>query len=262
VRRVTSATTGTPDFPPLDGVRHRYVDLPGLRMHVAEAGPPDPVGGPVLLLHGFPQHWWGWNKVIPGLAEHYRVICPDFRGAGWTDAPRNGYTAGQLVADVVALLDTLELDRVRLIGHDWGALVGFLLCLQHPDRVERYVSLAIPHPYVRFAPPFLAMLPRLWFQYAIATPVLGPRLLSKGRQPLARYLLANYTSDPGVWSAQDIELFVAPFPGTGPRPCGLGPVPGLHRADLRACAGWPVPGFAAENPDPRAVRFRGSEHAR
>lgn len=176
-------------------------------MHVAEAGS----GEPLLLLHGFPQHWWEWRKVIPGLAEHYRVICPDLRGAGWTDAPRDGYQAEQLVADVVALLDALELDRVRLIGHDWGALVGFLLCLAHPQRVERYVSLAIPHPFVRFDPRLLAALPRLWFQYVIATPVLGPRLLRTGRQPLTRYLLDNYTSDRGAWSEQDIELFVAPF---------------------------------------------------
>ena len=70
-------------LPVLKGVEHRFVDLPGLRMHVAEAGS----GRPLLLLHGFPQHWWEWRKVIPELAQHYRVIVPDLRGAGWTDAP-------------------------------------------------------------------------------------------------------------------------------------------------------------------------------
>jgi pimeloyl-ACP methyl ester carboxylesterase len=199
--------TGAQDFPHLDGVEHRFVDLPGLRMHVAEDGH----GEPLLLLHGFPQHWWEWRKVIPALAEHYRLICPDLRGAGWTDAPRNGYAADQLVADVVALLDALELDRVRIMAHDWGALVGFLLCLYHPERVESYVSLAIPHPFVRFDPRLLAAVPRLWFQYAIATPILGPRLLSKGRQPLARYLLESYTADKAAFSEQEIELFVGPF---------------------------------------------------
>jgi pimeloyl-ACP methyl ester carboxylesterase len=93
-----------------------------------------------------------------------------------------------LVADIVALLDVLELDRVTVMAHDWGALVGFLLCLYHPARVERYVSLAIPHPFVRFNPRLLTALPRLWFQYTIATPVVGPFLLRKGRQSLARYL--------------------------------------------------------------------------
>jgi len=196
-----------PEFPQLDGVEHRFVDLPGLRMHVAEAG----AGEPLLLLHGFPQHWWGWYKVMPALAERYRVIAPDLRGAGWTDAPAAGYTAEQLVADVVALLDALELDPVRIMAHDWGALVGFLLCLDHPQRVERYLSLAIPHPFVKFNPRLVTAIPRLWFQYAIATPGLGPMLLAKGRQPMAHYLLDHYTSDRSAFTQHDRELFAAPF---------------------------------------------------
>lgn len=196
-----------PAMPALEGVEHQFIDLPGLRMHVAEAG----AGEPVLLLHGFPEHWWEWRKVIGDLAEHYRVICPDLRGAGWTQAPRDGYTPDQLVADVAALLDALGLERVRIIGHDWGALVGFLFCLHHPQRVERYISLAIPHPYVRPDPRLLPVTARLWFQFAIATPVLGPLLLRSGRQPLARYLLNHFTSDRAAWSAEDLELFMAPF---------------------------------------------------
>ena len=85
-------------------------------MHVAEAGE----GDPVLLLHGFPQHWWAWRGVIPRLAENHRVIVPDLRGAGWTDVPRTGYDRDQLVADVVALLDALEVDRVHVVAHDWS----------------------------------------------------------------------------------------------------------------------------------------------
>ena len=199
--------TERPEFPDLGGVEHRFVKLPGLTMHVAEAGN----GEPLLLLHGFPQHWWGWYKVLPALAQRYRVIAPDLRGAGWTDAPPDGYNSEQLVADVVALLDALELDRVKLMAHDWGALVGFLLCLHHPQRVERYISLAIPHPFVRFNPRLLAAVPRLWFQNAIATPVVGPYLLSKGRQRMATYLLDHFTSDRSAFTPRDRDLFVAPF---------------------------------------------------
>ena len=176
-------------------------------MHIAEAGE----GEPLLLLHGFPQHWWEWRELIPVFALSYRVICPDLRGAGWTDAPRDGYTADQLVDDVVSLLDELGVDSARIVAHDWGALVGFLLCLDHPNRVKQYVSLAIPHPFVRFHPQLLPAVARLWFQFAIATPVIGPVLLSRGSQPLARYLLKSYTSDPSAWSQRDIELFIAPF---------------------------------------------------
>ncbi len=76
----------TVPLPHVDGVEHRWVDAGGLRMHVAEAGPPD--GPAAMLVHGWPQHWYEWRKLIGPLADAgHRVICPDLRGLGWTDAP-------------------------------------------------------------------------------------------------------------------------------------------------------------------------------
>ena len=194
-------------LPTLSGVEHAYVDLPGLRMHVAEAG----AGEPVLLLHGFPQHWWEWRGIIPRLAPHYRVICPDLRGAGWTDAPAEGYTSEQQRADVLALLDCLGLDRIRLVAHDWSAIVGFQLATHRPERIEQYVSLATPHPWIRFRPAMLRGAWRLWFQPVIATPGLGPRLLARGDQRLARYLLEQDGAGGALRSAEDREAFLAPL---------------------------------------------------
>lgn len=174
-------------------------------MHVAEAGR----GEPVLLLHGCPQHWWAWRKVVPGLAEHYRVIAPDLRGAGWTDAPPGGYGRDQLVDDVINLMDALHLDRVCLIGYDWGGILGFRLCLFHPERVRRFVAMAAPHPYVRFHARMLVEMWRLWPMFAIATPVVGPRLLGGGKQRFARYLLESDALEAGVWSAEDLDLFLS-----------------------------------------------------
>ena len=74
------------------------------------------------------------------------MICPDLRGAGWTDAPPDGYTRAAARRDLLALLDHLGLDRVRLVAHDWSAIVGFQLCLEHPDRVQQYVGLAVSAP--------------------------------------------------------------------------------------------------------------------
>ena len=73
--------------PNVPGVQHSFVDAGGLRTHVAEAGE----GEPLVMLHGWPQHWYVWRHVIPRLAETYRVICPDLRGLGWTEAPADGY---------------------------------------------------------------------------------------------------------------------------------------------------------------------------
>jgi pimeloyl-ACP methyl ester carboxylesterase len=195
------------EFPHLDGVEHRFVDLPGLRMHIAEAGR----GEPVLLLHGFPQHWWEWRDLIPQLAHTHRVIAADLRGAGWTAAPFTGYERHALLADLVALLDALELPRVRVIAHDWAALCGFHLCLGHPERVRAYVSLAVPHPYLRSDPRMLKNMHHSWYQLPLVTPGLGARVLGGGRQGLARYLLRRYSARPGAISDADMELFLGPL---------------------------------------------------
>ncbi|MFX8848730.1 alpha/beta fold hydrolase, partial [Acinetobacter baumannii] len=75
--------------PPLDGVTHEFVAAGALRMHVALAGPED--APPLLLLHGWPQNWWLWRAIIPALASRFRVIAPDLRGHGWSEAPAGGY---------------------------------------------------------------------------------------------------------------------------------------------------------------------------
>lgn len=194
-------TEMTSQLPHLDGVRHRFVDLPGLRMHVAEAG----AGDPVLLLHGFPQHWWEWRGVIAGLAETCRVIAPDLRGAGWTDAPQRGYTRAQLRGDILSLLDALGLDQVHIITHDMGALVGLALCLDHPERVRGHVSLGVPPPFLSFSPRLIPVFRHLWFQQVIAMPGLGHRLLSGGQQRLPRHLLQPILSR---WPESDVGIFV------------------------------------------------------
>lgn len=192
-------------LPHVDGVRHRFVDLPGLRMHVAEAGE----GPPLLLLHGFPQHWWVWRKMLPTLAAHYRVICPDLRGAGWTDAPPDGYTATQLVDDVVALLDELQLERVDLMGYDSGGIVGYRLCLWHPERIGRFVNFGTPHPYPTFHARILLSMWRLWPMFAVATPGLGPWLLRAGRQRVPRFMMTSDTRDPAVFPPEVVEAYVS-----------------------------------------------------
>ena len=162
-----AASRPMPDVP---GVEHRFVDAGGLRMHVAEAGE----GDPLVLLHGWPQHWYMWRGVIPRLAERYRVIAPDLRGFGWTEAPPSGYEKESLALDVLALMDELGLDRVRLVGHDWGGMAGFFMCLRAPRRIERYLVINTAHPWPRVPARKLPRLWRLWYQVAMASPLVGP----------------------------------------------------------------------------------------
>jgi pimeloyl-ACP methyl ester carboxylesterase len=96
-----------PRLPRLAGVEHRFIDLgTRVRAHVAEAGPPDAPA--VLCLHGWPQHWWMWRRVLPLLDDSYRLVCPDLRGLGWSGWPDDGDFAKQRLADdALALLDAL-----------------------------------------------------------------------------------------------------------------------------------------------------------
>jgi pimeloyl-ACP methyl ester carboxylesterase len=171
--------TVAPELPGVSGrlhVQHRDVRVNGLRLHVAEAGS----GPPLLLLHGWPQHWWSWRELIPSLAEGHRVLAPDLRGWGWSEAPPGDYAKTTFAADMLALLDAEGLERVKLIGHDWGAFTGFLLVLEHPERVEQMVGLDIAPPWTprpsfrQLALPLLAS-----YQLLLATPLLGTAAMTR-----------------------------------------------------------------------------------
>ncbi|MBA5639345.1 alpha/beta fold hydrolase [Duganella sp. LX20W] len=123
----------------------RRVCVNGITLNVIDEGQ----GEPVLLLHGFPDTHAIWRHQIPALVKAgYRVIAPDLRGCGQSDIPRSkwSYRLTNLVADVAALLDALELRQVRLVGHDWGAVISWAFVLRHPERVACYVALSVGHP--------------------------------------------------------------------------------------------------------------------
>lgn len=182
-------------------VEHRWVETSRIRMHVAEAG----TGDPLVLLHGWPQHWYAWRRVIPELSRHYRLLCPDLRGLGWSDAPPGGYEKESLASDVLALLDALGIERIRLVGHDWGGMVGFFMCLRAPERVQQYVALNEPHPWLRIGPREVIGSWRLWYQTVLALPGLGTWALRRG--PAFVDSLLRLWSGRDVWSDAERRSF-------------------------------------------------------
>ncbi|HEX6116762.1 MAG TPA: alpha/beta fold hydrolase [Solirubrobacterales bacterium] len=156
------------EIPFVEGVEHRQVLANGIRIHLAEAGDPD--APPVICLHGWPQHWYLWRHLIGPLAESRRVICPDLRGLGWSEAPPGGYHKERLADDLLALVDVLEVERASLVGHDWGGWVGFLACLREPERFEAFLALAISPPFSKPTPRSLAAAWRLAYQLPLASP--------------------------------------------------------------------------------------------
>jgi pimeloyl-ACP methyl ester carboxylesterase len=164
-------------IPQIDGVSHHRVRARGIEFHYAEAGSGEDV---VLCLHGWPQHWYEWRHLMPELADRHRVLALDLRGFGWSHAPEDGYEKEEMASDVLAVLDELGIGRVKLVGHDWGGWIGFLLCLREPRRFERYLALNILPPWTSMR----AMAPhlwRFWYQWMIASPGLGYRLHRSGK---------------------------------------------------------------------------------
>jgi len=191
-------------LPELPGVWHDYVNARGLRMHVALAGSAD--RPPVVLVHGWPQNWWAWRRVIPALAGRFRVIVPDLRGHGWTEAPEGGYEKEQLASDLLALLDALGVERVTWVGHDWGGWIGFLAAMLAPERFERMLALCIPHPWVS---PDLRRLVLLAYQGPISLPLIGGRVAG----PMSRVILQTGREADRL-RTDEVELFAGHIPGS------------------------------------------------
>ena len=194
---------GARPLPHVPGVTHRLVTVPGARLHVAEAG----TGEPVMLLHGFPQHWYAWAHVIPLLSGDYRLICPDWRGFGWSQAPPRGYDTASRAADVLALMDALGLRRVRLIAHDWGGHAAFMAALQAPERVSHLLAVNAAHPWLAQRR-LLPQLWRFWYTAFLEYPGIG-RLVLRHWPGLTRFLLRRGAAGPAAWQPGEVEEFVA-----------------------------------------------------
>lgn len=152
----------------MDGIEHRTIHVNGIKMHVAEKG-----NGPaVLFIHGFPELWYSWRHQILGLAARgYRAVAPDMRGYGDTDAPPSptSYTVFHLVGDLIALLDALGLEKVFVVGQDWGAIIAWYMCLFRPDRVKALVNMSVNFlPRIPFNPPVQMIREKLGEQHYIS----------------------------------------------------------------------------------------------
>lgn len=166
-----------------------------MRVRIAGAGPE------VLLVHGFPDTHVVWRKQVPALvAAGYRVIAPDNRGTGESELSPNvaDYRLDNLVADLVGLLDALDVARVRLVAHDWGAIIGWQLAARHPERVDRYVALSVGHPSAYASDPVQWL--HAWYVFLMQVPWLPERMLAAGDwRGIAR--LAGWADEVPAWRA-------------------------------------------------------------
>jgi len=192
--------------PNTPGVRRR---TNGITLHGIEAGPED--GPLVILLHGFPEYWWGWRYQIGPLADAgFRVVAPDQRGYNLSDKPdgRRAYGLDTLAADIVGLADALGRRTFTLVGHDWGGLAAWWTASRHRDRVERLVVLNAPHPnvagaYMRSHP---SQMVRSLYVGFFQLPFVPETMLSANRYRSLKDALLR-TSRPGTFSDEDIAAY-------------------------------------------------------
>jgi pimeloyl-ACP methyl ester carboxylesterase len=192
---VTDATSTSNEPPPIAGVRRSFVEARGVRFHVTESGPED--GRPVLALHGWPQHHWAYRDLLADPPPGLRIIAPDLPGYGWSGPAPHKWAKDDVAADVLALMDAMGLDRVLLVGHDWGGFVGYRMVLEKPERFDGYLVINMAHPWV--TPGIL--LPQFW------------RLLAY--QPFMATI--------GVWLQQKTPYVEKVIYGVGPREHRLAP---------------------------------------
>lgn len=167
------------------------LDVNGIRMHTTTTGQ----GPAVLLLHGFPDTHLVWRKQVPVLAAAgFRVLAPDLRGYGRTDAPGGvfDYTMDKLVGDVLGLLDALHIDKVFLVGHDWGGIIGWQVAALAPERVHRYVAMSTGHPHA-IAHAGLMQHLRMTYILGFIMPGVAEHTLRAGDW----FVMRQFTDEPG-----------------------------------------------------------------
>jgi pimeloyl-ACP methyl ester carboxylesterase len=185
----------------------RLVELNGLRLHAVTGGD----GPPLLLVGGWPQTWYAWREVMPALAREHTVVAVDSRGAGLSDKPDDGYDAGTLAADLVALMAALGHDRFDVVGHDIGMWTGYALAADHPERVGRLAVVDAIIPGLTPTPPVFspaAVNQRLWHFGFNRLTDLNEELV-RGRERLFfGYQFATKAATPAAIPAYAVDVYV------------------------------------------------------
>ena len=159
-------------------IRHNFANVNGIRLHYAESGSGDDL---VILLHGFPEFWYSWQKQLDALGGSFHVIAPDMRGYNLSDKPPQvaDYKIDTLVADVIGLIDHFGAKQAAIVGHDWGAGVAWAVALKHPDRVSKLAVLQVPLLAAWRANLTFKQLLRSWYMFFFQLPRLPEWLLRR-----------------------------------------------------------------------------------
>ncbi|MBZ6294767.1 alpha/beta hydrolase [Streptomyces sp. CT1-17] len=211
----------------LPGVTHHHAEVNGTRLHYAAAGTD---GSPILLVHGFPETWWTFHKLIPLLARSHRVFAVDLRGFGDSGNGPGEYDSATFAEDLHLLIERLGVGPVHLTGQDISGATVFRVAATRPEDVLSLTAIEMGLP--GFGLEALADVTRggAWHIGLLAAPGV-PELLLAGREReyLADFAFGTMTATPGAVTDADVEEFARTYA----RPDGWRGASGLYRSMLR-----------------------------
>jgi pimeloyl-ACP methyl ester carboxylesterase len=185
---------------------HHMATVNGIQLHYVMGGK----GDPLVLLHGWPQTWYEWRKVMPALAKNYTVIAPDLRGLGDSSKPPSGYDTKNVAEDIHQLVTKLGFESIFLVGHDIGTLVSYPYAAEYPSEVEKLVVMESPIP--PFLPP--GRLPSWWNIFNQVPDV--PEFLVEGRErEFLSWFYDNEAYNSAAITQEAIDEYVSKYSAPG-----------------------------------------------
>ncbi|MCG8454828.1 MAG: alpha/beta hydrolase [Holophagales bacterium] len=170
----------------------------------------DGEGPPVLLIHGFPQTWYAWRRVLPLLAGRFQVIAPDYRGAGLSDRPASGYSKHVMARDLRALVRSIGSEPVAVVGHDIGAMIAYAYAAQFPDEVRSLTLIDAPIPGTKTWER-VARSPKIWHFGFHATRDLAEHLVAGRERAYIWHFIRTRLGNASALSEEDVAVYTAAY---------------------------------------------------
>lgn len=189
---------------------HHMADVNGVKIHFVKGG----TGEPVVLLHGFPQTWYEWHRIMPVLAEQYTVIAPDLRGMGASSKPASGYDNQTVAEDIYQLVRQLGLQHISIVGHDAGAPVAYAYAAAHPDDVRRLVVMESAIAGTE-SPKMMEFIQSYWHMGFHAEPDIAESLIVGRERMYLSWFYRKFAYNPAAFAEEDIDEYVRWYSAVG-----------------------------------------------